>query len=166
MGAATTVTLGAALLAFVSLVLNPLLISMTSTGPVNGATSTTVTQERVRGFFLLLSLILTVSSALLTGGFVAGRFASSHAALNGALVGFLLVSIPLLWLVGSLAFVLFEPIRNPGDVYGRSENIRMLGVALVVYSVVSPVFVLASFLGGRIGGRAGREDAGPGLQSG
>ena len=88
--------LGAALLAFVSLMLDPLLISMTSTETVGGATSTTVTQERVRGLFLLLSLILAASSALFTGGFVAGRLASSHAGLNGALVGFLLVSIPLL----------------------------------------------------------------------
>ncbi|MGB3635219.1 MAG: hypothetical protein WA982_14350, partial [Rubrobacteraceae bacterium] len=68
LGVATTVALGAALLAFVSLVLQPFLISITSTGPVNGTTSVTVTQERVRGFLVLAFLITAVFLALLAGG--------------------------------------------------------------------------------------------------
>lgn len=158
--------LGTALLAFVSLVLDPLLISITSTETDGGTTSTTVTDERVRGFLLLVSVILSVSSALFAGGFVAGRLASARAGLNGIVTGASLVAVPLVWLIGSLAFVLLEPTWSPNDVYGRSENLRMLTAALVVYSAVSPVFVVASFLGGRTGGRAGREDAGTGLQSG
>lgn len=165
LGAVTTVALGAMLLAFVSLVLDPFLISITSTGQVNGVTSVTVTQERVRGFLLLVSVISAVFLALLVGGSVAGRLAATHAGLNGIVVGIVLVAVPLVWLLGSLAFVFLEPITNPGDVYTQSENLRMLGVALVVYCVVSPVFILASFLGGRIGGRYGRGNVESDLQS-
>ncbi len=160
------VALAALLLAFVSLALDPFLISVTSTGTVNGVTSTTVTGERARGLFLLVAVISAVFIALFAGGFVAGRLAPPHAGFNGAVMGVLLVSVLLLWLVGSLASVLLEPTMSPDEVFTRSESVRMLGVALVVYSAVSPVFVLASFLGGRTGGRAGRRSAGTELQSG
>lgn len=156
LGAVTTVALGAILLAFVSLVLDPFLLLITSTGSVNGVTSITVTQERVRGLLLLLSITSAVFLALLVGGSVAGRLAATHAGLNGGVVGIVLVAVPFVWLLGSLTFVFLEPITGYGDAYGRSENLGMLGAALIVYCVVSPVFILASFLGGRLGGRSGR----------
>ncbi|MGB3634762.1 MAG: hypothetical protein WA982_12030, partial [Rubrobacteraceae bacterium] len=107
----------------------------------------------VRGFLVLVFLISAVFLALLAGGWMSGRLATTHAGLNGIVVGIVLVAVPLVWLVGSIAFVFLEPITSPDDAYGRSENLRMLGAALIVYCVVSPVFILASFLGGRIGDR-------------
>lgn len=125
LGVVTTVSLGAMLLAFVSLVLDPFLISITSTGSVNGGTSVTVTQERVRGLLLLASVISAVFLALLVGGSVAGRLAATHAGLNGIVVGIVLVAVPLVWLLGSLAFVFLEPITSPDDAITRSYGIRL-----------------------------------------
>ena len=165
-GVVVSVALAALLLAFVSLVLDPLLISVTSAGTVDGATSTTVTGERVRGLILSTSVVLAVSFAFFVGGMLAGRLALPYSGLNGALVGTTVVVAPLVWLLGSIAFVFLEPTWNPGDVYGRSEDLRMLVAALVVYSAASPVFILASFWAGRIGGRSDRRNGEPELQSG
>ncbi len=156
LGTITTVALGAMLLAFVSLVLDTFLLSTTSTGSVNGVTSTTVTQESVRGLILLVSIISAVFFALFVGVLVSGRLASIHPGLNGVVVGVVIVAVPFVWLLGSTVFVFLEPTINPDDAITRSESLRMLVAALVAYSVVSPVFVLASFWGGRIGRRFGQ----------
>ncbi|MGF1473582.1 MAG: hypothetical protein ACFB50_17815 [Rubrobacteraceae bacterium] len=155
LGASATGVLGFLFLALASLVLDPFVSSITGTAPVDGVTSITAAEERVRG---LLTGAFVISSLLLCffiGGLVAGRCAISHAGLNGAVVGIVILAVPFLSLLVGLGLVLLEPVRNPGDVYTRAENIGMLGAALVVYSVISPVMVLSGFLGGRVGGRSG-----------
>ena len=150
LAAVTTVLLASMLLAFVSLVLEPFLGVVIGTAPVDGVTSVTVVQERIHGLLMGVSVVFAVLLALLVGGLVTGRFATSYAGLNGVVMGVIIVAVPFVWLLGSIVFVLLEPIKNPDDVYTQSESLRMLVAALVVYSVLSPIIVLASFLGGHI----------------
>lgn len=82
MGVATTIALAVMLLAFISLVLDPFLVSITGNASAGGATSTTVAEERIRALLVGVSVILALLLALFTGGVVAGRFAPSHAGLN------------------------------------------------------------------------------------
>ncbi|CAN5647376.1 hypothetical protein BH24ACT20_BH24ACT20_02160 [soil metagenome] len=152
LGIVTTVSLAGVLLVFVSLVLEPYVSAITGTAPVGGVTSVTVTEERIRGVVVGLSVISAVFLAFFVGGLVAGRFGSSYAGLNGVVMGIPIVAVPLAALFVSVVLVLLSPIRNPGDVYTQSENLRMLSVALVVCSLISPVAVLSGFWGGRLGG--------------
>lgn len=155
LGAATTGVLAGTLLAFISLVLEPYLGTIIGTAPADGGTSVTVTEERVHGLLVGTSVVLAVLLAFFVGGLVAGRFAPLRAGLNGAVMGALIVVVPLAGLLVGIVTSALEPIENPGDVSARSENLRMLVAALVVCSGISPVFVLAGFLGGRIGRRPG-----------
>jgi hypothetical protein len=153
LGGVATVVLALALLAFVSLLLEPFVSSLTGTAPVDGITSVTVAQERIHGLLMGVSVISVVLLAFFIGGLVAGRFALSHAGLNGVVMGVIITAIPFMWLLGSMVFVLLEPTKNPGDVYTQSESLRMLIAALIVYSALFPITVLAGFLGGRAGRR-------------
>jgi uncharacterized membrane protein len=153
LGSVATVVLALALLAFVSLVLEPFVSSLTGTVPVDGVTSTTVAEERIRGLLMGVSVISALLLAFLVGGLVVGRFATSHAGLNGAVMGVVILAIPFVWLLGSIVIVLLNPAGSPGEVITRSESLRMLVAAFVVYSVFFPIIVLAGFLGGRVGRR-------------
>ncbi len=155
LGIVTTVSLAGILLAFVSLVLEPYVSSITGTTPVGGVTSVTVTEERIHGLIMGLSAVSSILFAFFVGGLVAGRLVSQYAGLNGAVMGTFIVAVPLALLLVSVVLVFLAPIRNPGDVYTQSESLRMLTAALVVCSFVSPVAVLTGFWGGRVGKRIG-----------
>lgn len=154
LGVVTVGVLAGVLLAFVGLVLGPQLSVLTGTEPINGVTSVTVTEERIYGLLVSVSVILAVLLSFFVGGLIAGRFALSYAGFNGAATGIIVAVVPLLWLLISIASVL-GLVGGGGDIQGRSENLGMLGAAIVVYFILSPVVVLVGFWGGRIGGRLG-----------
>ncbi|MGB3683571.1 MAG: hypothetical protein WA990_13925 [Rubrobacteraceae bacterium] len=154
LGAVTSIVLALVLLGFVGLVVDPLLGAVTGNAAVEGTTSLTVAQERLRGFLLGGAAILAVLFAFFIGGLVAGQFKLSYAGFNGAVTGIIVLAIPLIWLLVSIASV-SGLVGSPGDVQGQSENLRMLFAALVVYAIASPVVVLMGFWGGRIARRLG-----------
>jgi hypothetical protein len=141
-------------LAFLNLVLEPYIGVITGTGRVDGVTSFTVAEEKIHGLLVGAYVILALLLAFFIGGLVAGRFAGTHAGLNGAVMGAIVIVIPLVLLLGSIASTL-DFVGDTGDVQGRSENLRMLLAALVVYYAVSPAIVLTGYVGARLGGRLG-----------
>ena len=155
LGAATTVSLAGTLLTLIGLVLDPYVRTITGTAPVDGVTSVSVVEERIHGIILGLSAFSAVLLAFFFGALLAGRFFPFHAGLNGIVMGTSIVAVPLAFLLGSIVFVLLEPTRNLDDAYIQSENLRMLTVAFIVLSLISPVAVLTGFWGGRVGERFG-----------
>ena len=153
MGVLATAALTLLSLTLVSVVVEPFLVTVTVTAMVDGVTSVAVVEERVQGLLLGVCVLLSLFFAFFAGGAVSGRFSISSPGLNGAVMGICVVVVPFLLLAGSIVSVFLAPVTGEGDAITRSESLRMLVVALVVYSVVSPVAVSIGFWGGRTGGR-------------
>jgi hypothetical protein len=111
---------------------------------------------------VLASVLVPLACALLAcfaGGMVAGRLAPDSPGLNGAsgtALGFLGGFV---WFVWGLVPSVFVRPSNPGEVFTRSDNVGTLIFLTAVFCAVLPLVALGGFFGGRLGGRARRDQA-------
>lgn len=89
------------------------------------------------------------------GGLVVGVLVSPFSGLNGALSaavtavgGFVFFWGPVL---PPVITWIWKPISNPGEVYTRAETISKLLEVSVDFCAVLPLFILAGYVGGRVG---------------
>jgi hypothetical protein len=107
---------------------------------------------------VLSATLPPLASWLLTfavGGLVAGVLVSAFSGLNGALSAAVTALGGFAWFVGpaiaSTIPWIWEPISNPGEVYTRAEALGELIEVSVVFCAVLPLFVMAGYVGGRVG---------------
>lgn len=109
---------------------------------------------REQGLYNSLSALSHAVAALLAfaaGGVVAGGSASRCPGIRGAGSAVLVV-------VGVLSFLAVvgmiwaqQPISGPNQEYTRSENLGNLFAVGSMFAMISPVAILAGYLGGRFG---------------
>jgi hypothetical protein len=90
--------------------------------------------------------------SFLLGGVSVGVMARSHPGVNGLASAAVVVAIGFAWLLATALPGLMNPISNPGEVYARSENLQMLFLWGAAFCIVSPLALLAGYLGGMVGG--------------
>lgn len=137
--------------ALVLVLLFPRLADAVGIGFSNGEELVTVWAPYLYLFFFALSVLLVSLAAFFLDGLLVGRITPLHpesSAVAGAVIlcAIALVAILWIWVPGLLI----------KDTLARSDNIDTFMIWVVAFFVGSPLAVLMSYLGGRLGGRHNR----------
>jgi hypothetical protein len=93
--------------------------------------------------------------AFAVGGLAVGVLESAFQGLNAALSAAITALGGFAWWVGPVIPPVitwtWEPISNPGEVYTRADTISKLLEVSVVFCAVLSLFILAGYVGGRVG---------------
>jgi hypothetical protein len=109
--------------------------------------------------YMALSTALMLGAlpvSFLLGGVSAGVAARSRPGVSGLLSAMVVVALGFAWLLATALPGVVGRTDNPGEVYTRSENLQMLLLWGAAFCAVSPLALLAGYLGGRAGGRRSR----------
>ncbi len=159
MGFIATLLLASLLVATVGSVGGSYLYDTLAVQRPGGADSFTGRAWNVYMFSSTLVLLSCLLVAFFLGSAVVGRMVLAFPGLNGAVSGAAVAVAGWVWLLTSAIPPLLRPINDPGDVYTRAENLQMFLLWIVAFCIISPLGILASYLGGRLGGRLRRRDA-------
>ena len=141
---------------FVFSVIIPYLHGIFAVERPGGVTSFSGTNAALYDILSLLSLLSTFPLALFLGGLVVGLVVRSSPGLHGALSGAAVAAVGLAWSSANTLAMLLNPVSDtPLD---DAEKFLVLAMGLCV---LSPIAILAGFLGGRLGGRLRRSRATP-----
>ena len=133
---------------FVFLVIIPYLHDIFAVERPGGVTSFSGTNAALYDILSLLFLLSTFPLGMLLGGLVVGLVVRLSPGLNGALSGAAVAAFGLAWSSANTLAILLNPVSDtPLD---DAEKFLVLTVGLCV---LSPIAILAGFLGGRLGGR-------------
>jgi hypothetical protein len=146
-GVAVTLPLVLALTYFVGSVIDPYLYDLFAVEKPGGVTSFT---GKVWNNYITLSSVLYLAVlpvAVLVGGLVVGRVVRSAPGLNGVVSTLVVMVAGLVWFLATVLPTVLDLISDP-----RSEDLGNLFVLVVAVCVDFPLVVLASYVGGRLGG--------------
>ena len=146
-GVAVTIALALALTYFVGSVIDPYLYSLFTVEKPGGVTSFT---GRAWNNYMMLSsavYLAVLPVAVFVGGLVVGRVVRSAPELNGVMSALVVMVAVLVWFVATVLPTVLDLISDP-----RSEDLGNLFALVVAFCVDFPLVVLASYVGGRLGG--------------
>ena len=150
-GIAVTLVLLVLLGALVLVLLFPRLADAVGIGFSNGEELATVWAPYLYLFFFALSALLVSLAAFFLGGLLVGRITPLHpesSAVAGAVILCVIALGLILWI--------WVPFLLVKDTLARSDNIDTFVIWAVAFCIGSPLAVLVSYLGGRLGGRHNR----------
>ncbi len=147
-GVAVTLVLLVLLGALVLVLLFPRLADAAGIGFFGGEELVTVWAPYLYlGFFALSALLISLVAFFL-GGLLVGRITPLHPESSAVASGVILCAIAL----GAILWI-WVPFLVVKDTLARSDNIDTFVIWVVAFFVGSPLAVLVSYLGGRLGGR-------------
>jgi hypothetical protein len=144
------------LVALVDSVIIPYLHGIFAVERPGGVTSFSGRNAILYDILTLLALLSTFPLALFLGGLVVGGVVRSLPGLHGALSGAVVAAVGLAWSSANTLAILLDPVSDTP--FDDAEKFLILTVGLCV---LSPIAILAGFLGGRLGGRLRRSRATP-----
>lgn len=150
-GIAATLVLLVLLGALVLGLLFPRLADAAGIGFSNGEELVTVWAPYLYLFFFALSALLISLVAFFLGGLLVGRITPSHpesSAVAGAVILCAIALVAIFWT--------WVPFLLVKDTIAHSDNVDTFVLWAVAFCIGSPLAVLMSYLGGRLGGRHNR----------
>ena len=150
-GIAVTLVLLVILGALFLVLLFPRLANAIGIGFSNGQEMATVWAPYLYLFFFALWALLVSLAAFFLGGLLVGRITPLHpesSAVAGAVILCVIALGLILWM--------WVPGLLIKDTLARSDNIDTFVIWAVAFCIGSPLAVLVSYLGGRMGGRHNR----------
>ena len=150
-GIAVTLVLLVLLGALVLVLLFPRLADAVGIGFSNGEELATVWAPYLYLFFFALWALLVSLAAFFLGGLLVGRITPLYPESSAVAGAVILCAIAL-----GLILWMWVPGLLTKDTLARSDNIDTFVIWAVAFCIGSPLAVLVSYLGGRMGGRHNR----------
>ncbi|CAN5294520.1 hypothetical protein BH24ACT16_BH24ACT16_01720 [soil metagenome] len=151
LGAVTTLVLAALFYLLVSVAIDPLLYAIVMGGGrlVTSAIGDLLDLVDALSFLFHLTAMLL---ALMAGSLVASGSDRPYPGFRSAASATLVALCASAGVVLAVALWLQQPVNGPAEAYTRSETLGLVQVWIVVgFIVLTPVTVLAGYLGGRFG---------------
>lgn len=147
-GVAATMLFVRLLIRFVGAVIIPYLHGIFAVERPGGVTSFSGRNSALYEALSGLSLLSTFPLALFLGGLVVGGAVRSSPGLNAAVSGAVVAAVGLAWSLANTLALLMNPVSDTP--FDDAEKFLILTVGLCV---LSPIAVVAAYLGARLGGR-------------